>query len=307
MRISIETTALLVLLTATLTACGKPSGPVVPDTTDAPYIVAVNSPLHYFARRLSGGAIEVRLPAPAGTDPAQWAPAVEDVLQLQGAELVLLNGAGYSHWPGKVTLSANKLVVTSEPARGQWIELEGQVTHSHGPEGEHAHGGYAFTTWMDMSLARVQAESIATALIKRWPEKRDQVSVNLAALLADIDALDAGYREQANRLTGRQIIYSHPVYQYFERHYHLPGKSLHWEPDIMPTEEQWQELERLRRENSLFVWEAEPEAAIVVRMTAMGLESVVIDPAANSVGQDWLSVQKANLQRLRAVGPVSMK
>ena len=299
MKPSIKTTALIALLIATVVACSEKSPPLIPDATDAPYLVAVNNPLQYFAQRLSGGAVEVRMPAPAGTDPAQWAPAVEDVLQLQGAELVLLNGADSSRWPGKVTLSASKLVVTGEPAHEQWIELEGQVTHSHGPEGEHAHGGYAFTTWMDMSLARVQAEAVAAALVKRWPEKRDQVNQNLAALVADIDALDAGYRDQADRLAGRQIIYSHPVYQYFERRYNLPGHSLHWEPDVMPDEEQWQELEQLRRENGLFVWEAEPDAAIVERMTAMGLESVVIDPAANRGDQDWLSVQKANLQRLR--------
>lgn len=197
-----------------------------------------------------------------------------------------------------VTLGASKLVVTSAPARARWIELEGRVTHSHGPEGEHAHGGYAFTTWMDISLARVQAEAVAAALIDRWPEKRQQVSGNLAALLADLDALDAGYQEQAARLVGRQLIYSHPVYQYFERRYDLPGHSLHWEPGVMPTEAQWRELERLRRKVSLFVWEAGPVPAIAGRMAAMGLESVVIDPGANSGDRDWLSVQQTNLRQL---------
>lgn len=298
---SIKSTALVALLIALLVACSEKSVPIAPPATSTPYLVAVNSPLQYFARRLAGEGVEVRLPAPSGTDPAIWEPTVEDVLQLQCAELVLLNGAGYSSWLDKVTLDSNKLVVTSEPARARWIELKGQVTHSHGPEGEHAHSGYALTTWMDMSLARVQAEAVAAALVNHWPDRREEVSGNLAALLADIDALDQGYREQASRLAGRQVIYSHPVYQYFERRYNLSGDSLHWEPDAMPSEEQWQELDQLRREDSLFVWESEPNAAISERMAAMGLMSVVVDPASNCEDGQWLEVQQENLNRLRSV------
>lgn len=301
MKLSTTSTAFIALLIALLAACSEKSVPIAPPDTSAPYLVAVNSPLQYFALRLVGEGIDVRVPAPAGTDPALWEPTVEDVLQLQGAELVLLNGAGYSPWLDKVTLGADRLVVTSEAARDQWIELKGQVTHSHGPEGEHAHGDYAFTTWMDMSLARAQAEAVAAALIRRWPEKRKQVGANLDALLADVDALDAGYREQAARLVGRQIIYSHPVYQYFERRYTLPGHSLHWEPDVMPGEAQWQELEQLRGEGALFVWEAGPDAAIAERMAAMGLISVVVDPAANCGDREWLDVQRENLNRLRSL------
>ncbi len=301
MESSNRLTILLALLIVWLTACSEKSVPIAPPATGKPYVVAVNSPLQYFARRLAGEGVEVRLPAPAGSDPAQWEPAVEDVLELQGAELVLLNGAGYSRWLDKITLGSDKLVVTSEPARTQWIQLEGQVTHSHGPEGEHAHGGYAFTTWMDMSLARVQAEAVAAALVERWPEKQEQVSGNLAALVADIDALDEGYREQAARLAGRQIIYSHPVYQYFERRYGLPGEALHWEPDVMPSEQQWQELEQLSREGGLFVWEAEPIVAITERMVAMGLISVVVDPASNCEDGKWLEVQQENLNQLSSV------
>jgi zinc transport system substrate-binding protein len=256
----------------------------------------------YFARRLLGDDIEVRLLAPPNIDPAAWQPAVADVLQLQGAELVLLNGAGYSSWPDKVAVSPGKLVVTSEAVKDKWIELSDTLTHSHGPGGEHAHGGYAFTTWMDMSLARAQAQAVAAALQQRWPRLNDAIAGNLTALSADIDALDEGYRQQAQRLAGRQLVYSHPVYQYFQRRYRLPGLSLHWEPEEMPADEQWDALRRELNDTALFIWEGEPAAPIVDRMAALGLEFVVLDPAANTSGEDWLAVQRENLARLSAVG-----
>ena len=285
-----------------LAGCGREQAQQQAMAETAPYIVAVNNPLLYFARRLIGEEIEVRLLAPGDIDPAAWQPTVAGVLQLQGAELVLLNGAGYSSWLDKIAISSGKLVVTSEAVKDSWIELSDTLTHSHGPGGEHAHGGYAFTTRMDMSLARAQAEAVAAALQHRWPQLSDAIAANLTALSADIDGLDQGYRQQALRLAGRQLVYSHPVYQYFQRRYQLPGQSLHWEPDVMPPDKQWDALRRELNDTALFIWEGEPAAPIVDRMAALGLEFVVLDPAANTSGKDWLAVQRQNLARLSVVG-----
>ena len=274
--------------------------------TEAPevYIAAVNNPLYYFANRLIGDQVQVRLSVPADIDPAQWQPSVEDLLQLQGAELVLLNGAGYSPWIANVSLASGRVVTTAEAVRNHWVELEGQVTHSHGPQGDHAHGGYAFTTWMDMSLAKAQAKAVASAISARWPQWSDDVSERLSALLADIDELNRGYQEFAAISGDRQFIYSHPVYQYFERAYGLPGHSLHWEPEVMPSEVEWRELSEKLQPDALFIWEAEPAVDIAAKMNALGLPFVVIAPGANRSETDWLSLQRANVSRLQLQGMV---
>lgn len=300
---AINTSLLIgIALLMQLTGCGREPAKQQGTAETAPYIVAVNNPLLYFARRLIGDDIEVRLLAPGDIDPAAWQPTVADVLHLQGAELVLLNGAGYSSWLDKIAMSSDKLVVTSEAVKDRWIELSDTISHSHGPAGEHAHGGYAFTTWMDMSLARAQAEAVAASLQQRWPQLSDAIAGNLTALSADIDGLDEGYRQQALRLAGRQLIYSHPVYQYFQRRYQLPGYSLHWEPGVMPAEQQWEALRQQLNDSALFIWEGEPAAPIRDRMASLGLEFVVLDPAANTSGKDWLAVQRENLARLSVVG-----
>jgi zinc transport system substrate-binding protein len=262
------------------------------------YIVAVNNPLAYFADRLIGEGVEVRTLFPEDIDPAMWVPTVEGALQLQGAALVVLNGAGYEQWLDKVSLAPGRIVITSDTTREQWIELDDQVTHSHGPQGEHAHGNYAFTTWMDMSLARSQAQVLALALRQRWPEHSGQIDTGLEALLADLDALDEEYDKVARELAGRQLIYSHPVYQYFQRRYRLPGASLHWEPDAMPDDKQWEDLRRILGEAPLFVWEGEPGQGIAGKMSSLDVPYVVVDPAANRGDLDWLAIQRANLAGL---------
>jgi zinc transport system substrate-binding protein len=281
--------------------CGD-SGPA--DTVSGEksvYIVAVNAPLVYFARRLLDGQVEVVMPAPADTDPAQWRPTAEDIVQLQGAELVLLNGAGYSSWLKHVSLSSGRTVLSGEAARGRWIALDDQVTHSHGPEGEHAHRGYAFTTWMDMKLARVQVQAVSEALQSRFPALAEAIIERRGGLLADLDALDKAFEEAVAPLRSRQVIYSHPVYQYFEARYQLPGLSLHWEPDVMPEDGQWRKLEAALQGNALFVWEGTPEAAIAARLNALGASQVTLDPGANTRG-DWLQLQRENVKALQSLG-----
>lgn len=282
-----------------LTACGDAQGPLEqPQSERAEFIVATNTPLQYFTQRLLGNEIEVLMLAPENTDPAQWQPSVDEILQLQQARLILLNGAGYSNWLNKVSVSDNSLVNTSSTVREQWIELGNQASHSHGPKGEHAHSGYAFTIWMDMKLAQDQAKQIALALQDQWPEKAENVRANLASLLTDLATIDEGFMSAAGALKSRQLIYSHPVYQYFERRYGLAGVSLHWEPNLMPNEEQWREIQRLNTEDTLFIWEAEPTAVISDRMKKANIEFVVLDPAANQREKDWMTVQRENLVRL---------
>jgi zinc transport system substrate-binding protein len=298
MRFLLSTTLLTVLFCGLLTACGGDTTPARLESKTDSFIVAVNSPLQYFAQYLIGPEVKVRMPAPAGTDPAQWQPNIEDILQLQQAELILLNGAGYSNWLSKVSLSEEQLVVTSAASSDEWIQRSGQVSHSHGPGGEHAHSGYAFTTWMDMNLAQVQAKAVARVLQTRWPEREADIEGRLTGLLAELESIDRGYAEAAAELREHQIIYSHPVYQYFERRYDLPGNSLHWEPDVMPNDGQWKQLEGIEAGTILFIWEAEPSHEIAKRMSEMGIKFVVVDPAANIESDRWLTLQHENISRL---------
>ena len=113
-------------------------------------------------------------------------------------------------------------------------------------------------------------------------------------------ALDRGFAATARDLNGRALIYSHPVYQYFAARYGLPGLSLHWEPDVMPSEDEWSSLVHNALDNTLFVWEGEPDSAIADRLAALGIAQLTLDPGANEQG-DWLALQQRNLDRLKAL------
>lgn len=267
-------------------------------------VQTVNYPLAYFAERIAGGHAEVRLLAPADGDPAFWLPDRESIVQLQSADLILDNGAGYAKWMGTVSLPTSKVADTSASFASAYIETEESVVHSHGEGGEHSHAGTAFTTWLDMTQARAQAEVIRDALSERLPDHADDFEANADALFADLDALDADLQAAGESLTGVPLAASHPVYQYLARRYSLSIEALHWEPEMTITDENLAELADLRSEHAAawMVWEGEPSPEAIAALEGVGVSSVVFDPCGNRPDEgDWLSVMRANIQSLRSI------
>ncbi len=267
-------------------------------------IYTVNYPLAYFAERLAGDLAEVRFPAPPDVDPAFWKPGADVVAAYQRADLILLNGAGYAKWVDRASLPRSRLVDTSRAFADKYIQAPTAVTHSHGPGGAHAHAGTAFTTWLDLSQAAQQAETIAQALIRKRPAAKDRISRNLAALKSDLLALDARIAETAAPSRDRPLLASHPVYQYLARRYGLNLRSVLWEPETVPNKQQWAELEHLLGEHraTWMLWEAEPAPESVERLRALGVQSVVFNPCANRpTTGDFLSVMRNNAGSLKQV------
>ena len=264
-------------------------------------VYVVNYPLEYFAQRIGGEYVKVGFPAPADEDPAFWVPDPETIAAYQQADLILLNGATYAKWIDKVSLPESKLRNTSSSFTAEYIGIEGALTHSHGPEGEHAHGEIAFTTWLDPKLAIEQARAVCKAFSQRRPELASRFQANLAELEKDLLELDTALEKALAGLEDTPVIFSHPVYQYFQRRYGLNGRSVHWEPDEMPTAEQWSELEELLKTHvaKLMIWEGRPIRETVIRLAETGIKSVVFDPCGNTPKDgDYLTVLRENLNSL---------
>ena len=178
------------------------------------------------------------------------------------------------------------------------------MTHSHGLGGEHEHSGTAFTTWLDPTLAAAQAGAIKDALAMRWPQHSGQFEAQLAGLTQELTALDAEAQEAVAGNSGLPVLFSHPVYQYFAHRYQLNARSVHWEPDQMPDDAQWQELLTLRGEfpASWMVWEDTPLPEVRERLESIGIRSAVFDPCATAPPSgDFFSVMTHNVQALRLV------
>jgi zinc transport system substrate-binding protein len=267
-------------------------------------IYTVNYPLQYFAERIGGDYVNVFFPAPSDVDPAFWTPEREVIRQYQKADLILLNGADYAKWIDRVTLPKSKLVDTSRSFKSDYIPLEDTATHSHGPAGEHAHTGVAFTTWLDPLLAIKQADSIKEALIKLMPEHKDTFISNYESLKNDLEDLNNKIMKIVSINPEKPLLASHPVYQYLAMRYNLNLRSVHWEPDEVPGTDQVKELDIILENHPAewMIWEDEPEAETEALLREMGIQSVVFNPCSNVPEEgDYLDVMNRNANNLKDV------
>jgi zinc transport system substrate-binding protein len=301
-------TVALGLLSSVLAACGQaPDAPVgVAGAVNELQIYTVNYPLAYMAERIGGEHASVIFPAPDDVDPAFWQPEPEDILAYQGADLILLNGAGYAKWLALASLPSAGMVDTSAAFSDRLIEVAANVRHKHGPEGDHSHGDVAFTTWLDPDLAAMQAQAIQQAMVQVRPELAAEFGEAYDSLISDLEAWDRAATDAFAELAQATIVFSHPVYQYLQHKYGLEGQIVMWEPDeslapaALSTLASGADTESTRLK--LVIWEAEPLTANRDALQALGYESIVFNPLANRPESgDYLTGMAANIDELNKV------
>ena len=273
----------------------------LPDSPASPVIYTVNYPLAYMAARIAGESSTVEFPVPAGVDPAYWRPEAEIIGRYQQADLILLNGADYAAWTQYATLPPGRLVNTSAAVADQYDSIDQAVTHSHGPEGDHNHSELAFTTWLDTGIATAQAQAIMHSLIQLRPERETEFRAAFETLALDLQTLDKSFERAFDDLGNGPFIVSHPVYQYLQRRYGLDAVSVHWEPDQIPDQAQWAELERILQTHParVMIWEAEPMDQVADRLGTLGVEIAVFETAGNRPDRgDFLDAMRRNQEAL---------
>ena len=286
------------------TGCEDHSGDPAPRITghrSIPVVFAANYPLKYFAERIADDLARVDLPAPLGVDPAFWKPPPETILAFQRADLILLNGAGYSTWVEYSTLPASRMLNTSAGFTQEYIRDESAGLHAHGPGETHTHGDLVFTTWLDPTLAIQQARAIHDGLARLLPTQADRLHRRYESLELELARLDAKLSEATSKFRGQPMVASHPVYQYFARRYGLNLRSVHWEPDDMPSEEHWAALQTLLESHPArwMIWEAPPLREVKNRLRHLNVECLVVLPCGHAPSDsDWLAVMFENASRL---------
>ncbi|GAA4311443.1 hypothetical protein GCM10023115_32920 [Pontixanthobacter gangjinensis] len=269
-----------------------------------PVVYVSNYPLYYFANKIGEDIIDLRFPASNETDPSDWVPGAENIVKMQQADLILLNGATFEKWLNNVTLKDEDMVNTTEGMSDKMLPLGEKFTHSHGEGGEHTHEGTASITWLDLSLAIAQAEKVNEALKKEAPGKSEDFQANFEKLKNGLSELHKNYQKLEIDPEKVQLIYSHPVYQYLQNAYGLKGENLHWEPSDGWDKNKKHEIEHLAKKGkkTYLVWEDEPTKAMKEGLEEMGVTSVVVNPLfGQPENLDMQEVLFKNLQNLQKI------
>lgn len=281
-----------------------PLGPEPVEPAPLGVVEVTNEPMAWAVERLAGPLVELRFRAAGAADPAYWKPTTEDVLAMQEADLIVLNGASYEGWLKDVSLPPSRLVDTTAAVRDRLIAVAETVTHSHGPEGEHEHGGFAFTTWLDPGLAIDQVRAIEAAIALRRPEHEAEISRRAADLEDDLVDLDSRLAAAAKTLDREPLLFSHPVYQYLIRRYDLNAIELHWEPDQAPDQSAWDHLDEVLEGHRArwMLWESAPLDVTVRGLDQRDVAALVFNPCGNRPAEgDYLTAMGENAASLETV------
>ena len=298
---------LILISIIAISGCGQDAAPTGSRDKDTkPVIYTTFYPTKYFAERIGGESVEVVCPVPADEDAIFWKPGDAVIGEYQTADMIIINGAGFSKWVSKTNLPQLKIVNSAKALKSEFIQFEDTTEHSHGAAGKHAHEGLDGHTWVDPINAIAQAGEIEKAMSKRFPDKADVFEKGFAGLKQDLEALDKQLKKLAEKGCP-PLLMSHPAYNYIVRRYKWNVRNLDLDPEAMPSDETIKEIKEIQEthEAKTLVWESQPTKEIADRMKKeLGLTSVVFSPcellSADEIkaGADYLSVMKDNLKVL---------
>jgi len=258
-------------------------------------VAVVSAHLGDFAQDLAGEGIEIYFPVAADRDPALWRPSVQEIGEIQSADLIVLNGADFARWTKRTSLPRAKLVDAGRGLSDRFIVTEGSVTHSHGGDEEHSHDGIAPQIWLDFTMAEAQALAVAEALERRLGLDVKESADELSASLQELDA-------RAKRVLGEAdlVLGSGPGFEYFLRAYAPASATV---TDVESIEAVLSEtFPSGNRQQAEILLLSPTQTSETQRMInrVLGLQDVTFDFGSAPDAASFVERMKANLDRIEA-------
>ena len=163
--------------------------------------------------------------------------------------------------------------------------------------------------WLDPTLARAQAETIADGLAQADPAGRPVYLENAKALAARLDALDQAFAAGLRDCARREVVTSHAAFAYLTRRYQLTqvpimGSAPEAEPSPADLAAIVQTARRLRVTHVFFEPLVSPRLAQTLARE-IGATTLPLDPIEGvsreqaAAGTGYVELMQANLAALR--------
>lgn len=197
--------ALLLALTLAAGLCGCADRQKVED--GRLQVVCSVFPYYDFARQIGGDDVDVMLLVAAGKETHSFEPTPLDVITLSQADVFLYNGGESEAWVDDILSAAGENIAVTLPLMPQvsalaeeWAEgMEGahdEHDHDHDHETHDSDDiEYDEHVWTSPVLAKALCQAICDALCQADPAHREGYQARLTDYLAQLDGLDAAFRE----------------------------------------------------------------------------------------------------------------
>jgi zinc transport system substrate-binding protein len=263
-------------------------------------VVASFYPLYFFASQIGGDKAEVTNITPAGAEPHDYEPSTQDIVHIEKASILILNGGQLEAWGDKV----------KEDLKGKYVEVvtaaDGLANQEVQEEGELIKDPHV---WLDPVLAKKEIQTIAQAFIKVDPANTDFYEANEKSLESKLDLLDQSFKVGLQSCQQKNIVTSHAAFGYIASRYGLKQVSISGlSPDQEPSPKQLADVAQFAKANNVkyifFETLISPKLSETIAKE-VGAKTIVFNPLEGltsdeqSAGKDYLSIQQDNLASLR--------
>ena len=212
-----------------------------------------------------------------GQAPIPLSPLPKQMLAAAKADLWFQIGEFFEGRASQALKSHNKRLVFVHLRQG--LDL---LSASEGgcPHCKHHGSGMDLHIWMSPRQAKIQAQTIAQALIAMYPEHQERYTASLNKFIEELDALDHEIAQKLQGLNQRIVMVSHPAYGYFCRDYQLKQLSIEYEGKD-PTPQQLTKILQQARDahiSAIFIQKQYNSKGARLMAQEIGAKVVMLDP-----------------------------
>jgi zinc transport system substrate-binding protein len=238
-----------------------------PITQQSPKLTVVASffPIYEFAKHVGGDKVNIITLIPAGVEPHDYEPTIQQLQEAENADVVFFNGLGFEDsWIDRV--NNDNLVDTSVLSN---LSQGNQIRNPH--------------IWLDPVFAKAQVQQIKNALIEIDPNNKLDYQRNAINFTTKLDSLDSEIRTALPTCNKKDFIAFHDAFGYFAKRYGLIQHSVQGvspEGEVLP--QRIEETIRLANDLGLNVIYAEelvdPRFAEVIAQEIPNGKVLVLSP-----------------------------
>ena len=234
--------ALILICTLCLALCACGQQAQAPETDGGVNIVATVFPAYDFARQIAGDDGNVTLLIPPGSEAHSYEPTPQDIIRIQGCDLLVCNGGDSEAWLDEILGGMDREIpavvmldcvdaLTEEVKEGMQVHGHdhGHNDHDHDEHDGHDHDDheeheeeYDEHVWTSPVNAQLICRAISAALCEADPAHASDYTARCTDYCAELQALDADFRSVIANAKRHTLIFADrfPV-RYFVEEYGL--------------------------------------------------------------------------------------
>ena len=164
-------------------------------------------PIYDFVKKIGKDRVDVSTIVPASIEPHDFEPTARQIIELQKADVIFINGAGFESWINKI---GNEAVV--DLSKELPVENIGSTPDPH--------------IWLDPNLVKSYSKTIFEKLVSLDPQNTDYYTNNLNEFNSKLELLNSDINTNLTNCNLNDFIAFHDAFGYFAKRYGLIQHSI---------------------------------------------------------------------------------